>query len=259
MRDDLPIKLIRVKTRGFEDLPDYVLNYMALLSAFFIPHEAEKIMSIVPSMDKETATKFFRLALKLLRGPNGFQEIFYKESQKIGEEKAWANLEHKVRRFTEDFLRRNVRTAEVQRVARKYMVRHADVDLVTGINLTLNSVIRYKDELKGMLELTNDLIKAGEARRLGRAEPIRPTDVHYDTRQITATVKGETGIYQTRITLPPKRGHHCTCPDWVQNGKTIGPCKHVLALGLYWQNQRVIPALYRLDQGVMSILEHSSI
>lgn len=256
MLDDLPIKLIPVKTRGFEDLPDYVLNYMALTSAFFVPREAERIMSIVPSMDKETATKFFKLASKLMWG---FRETFYKEIPKIGEEKAKANLEYKVRRFTEDFLRRNVRKAEIQRVARKYMIRHADVDLVTGINLTLNSVIRYKDELKGMLELTNDLIKAGEARRLGRAEPIKPTDVHYDTRQITAKVKGETGIYQTRITLPPKRGHHCTCPDWVQNGKTIGPCKHVLALGLYWQNQRVIPALYRLDQGVMNILEHSSI
>lgn len=146
-----------------------------------------------------------------------------------------------------------------QRIAQRYLRRKAGADPLPRIDSTLKAVIRHKDALKELHELASDLIKAGEARRLDRAGPIKPTDVVLDANSITATIKGISGTYQTRITFPPKRGHHCTCPDWVQNGRKIGPCKHVLALGLYLQNERILPALYRLEDGIMSILEHSSI
>jgi len=141
-----------------------------------------------------------------------------------------------------------------QRVAQRYMKRqaHSHVQLET----LLEGVTRHAVKLTGMSDLIEDLIKAGESRRLGRITPVKPTDVQFDGQRITAVVKGETGVYQTHITLPPKRGHHCTCVDWVRNGARVGPCKHVLALGIYWRDNKVTPAIERLENGLIGILEH---
>ena len=132
---------------------------------------------------------------------------------------------------------------------------HSQVQLET----LLEGVTRQAVKLTGMEDLVNDLIRAGEYRRLGRITPIKPTEVRFDGQRIMAVVKGETGVYQTHITLPPKRGHHCTCPDWVQNGTKVGPCKHVLALGIFWRDERVLPALENLENGLVSILEHGNL
>jgi hypothetical protein len=49
-------------------------------------------------------------------------------------------------------------------------------------------------------------------------------------------VQGVTNVYHPWITIRPRPGHHCDCPDWQQNGRRVGPCKHVLRLGEEWQD-----------------------
>lgn len=148
-----------------------------------------------------------------------------------------------------------------ERVARRHLERQASEadDALPRIDRALTSVKTYRDELAGQVQLIGDLVRAGEARRLDRVAPIRPTDVKFDGKRITATVQGTSGTYDTRITLPPARGHHCTCPDWQKNGKTVGPCKHVLALGLYWRDQRLDRALMGLENRLDDILTHSEV
>lgn len=149
----------------------------------------------------------------------------------------------------------------VQRVVGRYRVRtvcRSAAGAPGNIDSMLVAINRYRDELASTGDTLDALVKAGEARRLGRVGPVKITDVKYDGKRITADVQGTTGAYQTRITLQP-RGHHCTCPDWQQNGTRVGPCKHVLALGFDWKEQRLEPALDRLESGLMSILEHSEV
>jgi len=150
-----------------------------------------------------------------------------------------------------------------QKVALKYVKIALSIQatFVSSIlNNSLTAVSKYKDELVGLDSLITDLVAAGEARRLGRVTPIRASEVKFDGQRISAVTTGETGnTYLTHITLPPRRGHHCTCPDWVQNGKRVGPCKHVLALGLYWRDNRLDPAMTRLQDALTNILEHSEI
>ena len=89
-------------------------------------------------------------------------------------------------------------------------------------------------DLNYQVDLMNRLITKGEARRLGRTSDIRLQRMGYTGDRVWAKVLGTTGDYDTAITIRPHPGHHCTCADWVQNGKRVGPCKHVLKLGEEW-------------------------
>jgi len=147
----------------------------------------------------------------------------------------------------------------VERVAHRYLQADGADYVLPRIERAINAVVSYKEDLAAQVHLIADLIRAGESRRLDRVTPIRPTDVKFDGKRITAVVQGTSGTYETRITLPPVRGHHCTCMDWQKNGKTVGPCKHVLALGIYWQDRRLEPALAALETRLGSILDHSEV
>jgi hypothetical protein len=130
---------------------------------------------------------------------------------------------------------------------------------VADIGNMIASVTKWKDELGVILANLDALIAAGEARRLGRVTGIEIQDMSFDGERVNAVVKGKTGTYQTRVTFLPKRGHRCTCPDWEQNGRYVGPCKHVLALGQAFKVGRVLPALDSLEDRLMGILEKTSL
>jgi len=135
-----------------------------------------------------------------------------------------------------------------------------DVIKVQGeIATSMTGVHTYIEELKLIGMILQALIKAGEARRLGRVAGMQVGPMRFDGRIIEAEVRGSTGIYSPHITILPSRGHYCTCPDWMQNGRKIGPCKHVLALGTAFRDTRLVPALDRVANALMGILEHSEV
>jgi len=119
-----------------------------------------------------------------------------------------------------------------------------ETKIVTELKGLLDRLQGRVDTYAGHAATMQILINAGEARRLGRTRDITIDEVQFRNGRVLAQILGSSGkSYETRITLSPKRGHHCTCSDWQQNGRRIGPCKHVLALGHYWLDQKVLPAM----------------
>ena len=148
----------------------------------------------------------------------------------------------------------------VRRIAKRYVKAvGAAPHIIQAINGSLSAVTVWKDDLAFMASTLEALIAAGEARRLGRISDIKVSLSKYDGNRITATMQGVTDSYTTWITLKPKRGHHCNCPDWQERGMSVGPCKHVLALGKFWLVVKVAPAMDSLSEKLMSILEKSDL
>ena len=149
---------------------------------------------------------------------------------------------------------------KASRLAARFLRKQAtSPDLVLkqlGDNIA--ALVAYQDVLKNQMATIQALIAKGEARRLQRVEGMLVEDVRYDGRTINATVRGLTGNYSTRITLQP-RGHHCTCADWEKNGRRVGPCKHVLALGYDWLNLRVLPQIQTVTDNLVDALEHTDL
>ena len=110
-----------------------------------------------------------------------------------------------------------------------------------------------------MADTLKVLVRAAEARRLGRVTDIKVEHIQFDGKQITSEVTGTTGIYETRITVMPSRGHHCNCTDWALNGRRSGPCKHVLALAIAFRDLRLTQAVDRVSASLMGILERSEV
>ena len=125
---------------------------------------------------------------------------------------------------------------------------------LASVQGNLAALETWGKSLQNQLVLMDRLIAAGEARRLGHTGAIRIKSLNWDEKTIKATVQGVTDDYQTRITVVPRPGHHCTCPDWERNGKRVGPCKHVLALGEHWKEERVLPAIERFEESLVGLL-----
>jgi hypothetical protein len=126
--------------------------------------------------------------------------------------------------------------------------------IVQGINKALLQITARKDRYIEHASIMRALIAAGEARRLGRTDDLSVAQAAFNGRAVEAKIVGSKGrVYNTRVTLSP-RGHQCNCRDWQIRGRSVGPCKHVLVLGQYWLNERVIPRLEDLQTGLISIL-----
>ena len=132
--------------------------------------------------------------------------------------------------------------------------RYINRPRVATVQGNLAALETWGKTLQNQLILMDRLIAAGEARRLGRTGAIRIKSLNWDEKTLKATVQGVTDDYLTRITVVPRPGHHCTCPDWERNGKRVGPCKHVLALGEHWKEERVLPAIARFEDSLVSLL-----
>lgn len=80
------------------------------------------------------------------------------------------------------------------------------------------------------METLTTLLHMGEGRRRVRAEERPVISATMEDGQISGVVTGEKTRHQCRITLSPRRGFACTCPDFQFRARKVGPCKHVLAL-----------------------------
>lgn len=120
--------------------------------------------------------------------------------------------------------------------------------LLNSISFNLDRASEKLQILEEHSDTIEALIDAGEARRLDRVDAVRLRNVRWSSGRILgeANSKGSDNVYDVRITMSP-RGHHCTCLDWQVRGKSVGPCKHVLALGYYWRSNRITPALEKMD------------
>lgn len=140
------------------------------------------------------------------------------------------------------------------RVAYRHFTAGSADQLIATVRSALESVQKQADDLAATSATLDRLIAAGEARRLGRTSDIKVMSPRFDGQKLTSTMQGRTGVYDTRITFLPRAGHHCTCPDWQQRGRQVGPCKHVLALGEYWRDEEVIPQLKNLGDTLVGTL-----
>lgn len=141
------------------------------------------------------------------------------------------------------------------RIAARYLARKTASGDFAAIVQRIQAVQNLAGALADNIKLVEDLLAAGERRRLGRVHDINVGPIQFDGQRVIAKVAGTTGSYDVRITVAPKRGHHCTCPDWDQNGRRVGPCKHVMALGLAWQNEKLLPAVEGISDGLADILQ----
>lgn len=132
--------------------------------------------------------------------------------------------------------------------------RHIQADAFGNIDQQLRDIAQITDGIRSNLKLVTDLVAAGERRRVGRVSDINVGVMDFDGTRVTAKVAGTTGHYDVRITVAPKRGHHCTCPDWEKNGRQVGPCKHVLALALAWKNEKLVPEATSISSRLADII-----
>lgn len=104
----------------------------------------------------------------------------------------------------------------------------------------LQELSRWKDQLVAQKDIIDVLWLKGLKRSVNApGVPVPDPKPVLQGGMITAVkaqVKSSTeGYYDTQITFLPKRSHRCSCPDWKKRAKSIGPCKHVLALGEAWE------------------------
>ena len=144
-------------------------------------------------------------------------------------------------------------------IARRAAVRFFRALSNTEIENHYKVVGDYLTMLLGFQETIEALIRAGMRRRLDRVGQVRVQKMDFNGNQLSGEVRGSRGdLYTPRITFQP-RGHFCTCPDWQSRGKTVGPCKHVLALGIQWKEDRLDSMISGLDDRLMGILEMPSL
>lgn len=154
-------------------------------------------------------------------------------------------------------------TTLAEKVAREFMARNIiAMDIVQDGQLIedgLNALRAWKDQLVSHKDILDALRLAGKKRSINVASVPEPTPEPIfrgdDLVAVVAKVQGSGGnTYDTRLTFLPKRGHHCTCPDWTQRATVVGPCKHVLALGEAWRI-KLIRALESIHKDTVLLLE----
>ena len=137
------------------------------------------------------------------------------------------------------------------RVAYRHLVAGQTDALVKTVQDAYVAAGKRACALFEQAKLIDRLIAAGEARRLGRTGAIRVQSAKFDGSKIIGKIQGTSADYETRITLNPRPGHHCTCPDWDRNGARVGPCKHVLRLGEYWRDNTIEPQLKEMADSLV--------
>lgn len=125
-------------------------------------------------------------------------------------------------------------------------------DLRTLYDQTSNLIEKTLVEAEAM----EALLAMGEGGRVDRSEH-KPIEVLVFTfagaQTITGRVQGVEKVYDVRITLAPKRGYRCTCPDSRRRGASVGPCKHTLALARHRLDE-LQPEVARLYNGLVGCL-----
>ena len=132
--------------------------------------------------------------------------------------------------------------------------RYASLDMNIFTNKYVQGIQEYARQLSLHESTIEDLFRIADPKRMGRIGDVKVSLTSASAEKVEGRVSGRTGNYDTRISIQPKRGFHCTCPDFVQRGMRDGPCKHVLATALEWK-ERVLQAEDRLQAQLDVILE----
>lgn len=111
------------------------------------------------------------------------------------------------------------------------------------------------DKIISQAEAMETVLTKGEEGRQERSEnkPIEIIDAVERDGRIEASVQGVDKVYSVRITLAPRRGYRCTCPDSRRRGRVVGPCKHTLALAAHWR-EKLAGDLDRIEGGLVNLL-----
>jgi len=126
----------------------------------------------------------------------------------------------------------------------------------------------YMRRLRGAADSLGALVSLAEKGRFDRSEQIDVAQMSFDGKQILGTCKSQKGTgssYKTRISLLPKRGYNCSCPDRERRGGSAGPCKHVLALGRTFWTEELQPELQAVEgalddvMGTLNLLPNSRV
>lgn len=115
--------------------------------------------------------------------------------------------------------------------------------------------VAYMKKLTAIAEGLKGLVNLAENPRQQRAGSVQVSNLKFDGKVITGKTqsKGKSSSYETRITLMPKRGFNCSCPDREYNSKKKGPCKHVIALGAHFWTNELRPEVEKLDKAMESV------
>ena len=115
---------------------------------------------------------------------------------------------------------------------------------------------QYMRNFSATANALGDLVKLAEKGRFDRSESIDVSSINFDGQVIMGNCKSARGgdSYNTRISLLPRRGYNCTCPDRERRGGSVGPCKHVLALGREFWNGELQPELEAIQKAYAGVL-----
>jgi hypothetical protein len=123
----------------------------------------------------------------------------------------------------------------------------------------VNDLLAAISVLEIQREAVEALIQVAEQRRLDRSDKLQILQMDYQQNRVTGEVlSSREGTYHSRVTFVP-RGHHCTCTDWAQSGKRVGPCKHVLALAKFYKANELDTRTNRLEEVLPSLVVRTKI
>lgn len=135
---------------------------------------------------------------------------------------------------------------------KKASVRDLASDLQNDIQKLQRRLLAYQRHA----DIMEDLLRAGEPRRLERSRKVDVKSFTFKGNEIKAVMHGSRGAtYKTSLVVQGQgQQHNCDCPDFRDRGHAVGPCKHILHLGRYWLNERVGMQLEKIAQGLSKAL-----
>jgi len=145
-------------------------------------------------------------------------------------------------------------------------VRAMERTAQSNIETLIKSIVDWRKLLELHVETLNALERLAEDKRKLRADGLKTKQIDYTDDRISGEVVGSKGdVYHPHVTIRPRRGHYCTCPDWARNGRRVGPCKHILKLVKDAKDGILADAISSLDGRVsdvedllVDIVEHAS-
>jgi hypothetical protein len=150
---------------------------------------------------------------------------------------------------------------DVARVANRFRKQAATTyfDIMQQIAKSIEAVQQETAKLGTIAQTMTDLINAADPGRRGRVGDLRVKTMVWNGSAVTAEVMGKTGDYQARITVFPRRGFMCTCPDAMQRARQVGPCKHTVRLAMEFRDDRVLPAMETIAERQADVANYADL
>ena len=134
----------------------------------------------------------------------------------------------------------------------------ADLTRYQDLAVAAAQAAAYAATLQGHQMLVARLLSTSDGRRVERADDVAVTEVGWvPGSDFVLAARGGAGrtSYYVRISLGAKPSHRCTCPDWRFRAATLGPCKHVLAVAVKYQEDMLRPEMERALTALKGVVE----